>query len=110
MLQWIIMSDACFFLQRCCMGTVTGANAPIPAGSPPKGGAVLLSLLLPKFAQGEVLHASCCVCEDKVFFLFSFHNFDCTGSLCITAGPFKHSMCQTTSLADFDAALAQCTQ
>lgn len=30
------------------MGTVTGANAPIPAESPPKGGAVLLSLLLPK--------------------------------------------------------------
>lgn len=46
------------------MGTVTGANAPIPAESPPKGGAVLLSLLLPKFAQGEGLHAFCRVCED----------------------------------------------
>lgn len=54
------------------METVTGANAPIPAGSPPKGGAVLLSLLLPKFAQGEGLHASCCVCEDKFCFFFLF--------------------------------------
>lgn len=61
MLQWIIMSDACFFLQRCYMGTVTGANAPIPAESPPKGGAVLLSRLLPKFAQGEGLHALLCM-------------------------------------------------
>lgn len=43
------------------MGTVADEDEPIPAESPPKGGAVLLSHLLPKFVQGEGVHA-CGVC------------------------------------------------
>lgn len=61
------------FCKGVAWGTATGANnAPNRAESPPKGGAVLLSLLLPYFAKGAGLHASHCLCKDTFFFSFFF--------------------------------------